>query len=132
MTKHTYTNSDAPKNTGSRTRPARFDLRLDCSTRARTLKVFSETREMLGMPKGYTYADVWQYGLLPAMEHCLWHLRESPSAMKTLVRSLYDTLPKEDWVRARYAALKERLEPKPAAPKAKQADLFQDDFDDDD
>ena len=124
MVKHTYTNNDAPQNTGSRTRPARFNLRLDCSTRARTMKVFSETREMLGMPSHYSFADVWQYGLLAALEHCLWHLRESPTAMKTLVRSLYNNLPKEDWVRSKYAELKSRLETKTAQHKATQGDLF--------
>ena len=138
MTKHTYTNNDAPTNTGSLSRPARLNLRLDCSTRARTHKVFNELREMLGLPKDYSYADIWQYAALLALEHTVWHLKESPMAMKTLVRSLYDRLPKEDWVRARYAALKERFEPKPksngsgGSPCPRQSDLFSADFDDDD
>ena len=126
MQKHQYTNATAPTNTGSLSRPARLNLRLDCSTRARTIKVFDETRKMLGMPKDFSFADVWQYGLLSALEHCLWHLRESPTAMKALVRSLYDNLPKEDWVRNKYAELKNRFEPssRNAAPAAVQPDLF--------
>ena len=111
MTRHRYTDAEAPTNTGSLARPARFNLRLDCSTRARTLRVFSETRDMLGIPKDYSFADIWQDALLPLCEHALWHLRESPTAMKALVRSLYERLPKEDWVRNRYAALKDRFEP---------------------
>ncbi len=125
MRKHTYTQELAPTNTGSLTRPARLNLRLDCSTWARTHKVFNELREMLGLPKEYSYADVWEYAALLALEHTVWHLKESPTAMKALVRSLYERLPKEDWVRNRYAALKERLEPKPrpdATPV--QGDLF--------
>ena len=128
MTKHNYTNADHPTNTGSQSRPARFNLRLTCSDRARTLKVFSETRELLGMPKDYSFADVWSHGLLRLAERAVWHMKESPTAMKDLIKTLYTDLPKEDWVRARYAALKERLEPKPPEPKATQADLFDDDL----
>lgn len=130
MTKHNYTNADHPTNTGSLTRPARLNLRLDCSTWARTHKVFGELREMLGLPKHYSYADVWQYAALLALEHTVWHLKESPTAMKTLVRSLYDRLPKEDWVRSRYAELKARLDPKPKSagsggvPSPRQSTFF--------
>lgn len=115
MTKHRYTNAEAPTNTGSLSRPARFNLRLDCETRARTLKLFSETREMIGLSKENCYADVWQRALLPLCEHALWHLKESPTAMKSLILSLYGNLPKEDWVRNRYAALRARFEPKARA-----------------
>ena len=137
MTKHTYTNNDAPTNTGSRSRPARFNLRLTCSDRARTHKVLSEIRELLGLPKDYCYADVWSAAAMPALEHLVWHMKESPSAMKAMAKSMFANLAPEDWVRARYAALKERLEPKPAAPKITQRDLFASDniagidFDDD-
>ena len=93
-------------------RPARFNLRLDCETRARTVRMFEQTKEMLGYPDDASFADVWE-GCLLALEHALWHLRESPSAVKSLVRSLYRPLPREDWVRNRYAALKARLEPQP-------------------
>ena len=137
MQKHTYTRELAPLNTGSITRPARFNLRLTCSDRARTLKVFSETRELLGMPKDYSFADVWSHGLLRLAERAVWHLKESPTAMKELIKTLYTDLPKEDWVRNRYAALKERLEPKPktegsgGTPTPRQTDLFDTPDDDD-
>jgi hypothetical protein len=113
MTKHRYTKAEAPTNTGSVSRPARLNLRLDCSDRARTHKVLSDIRELLGLPKGYCYADVWAEAALPALEHLCWHLRESPTAMKGVARSMFRPLPAEDYVRNRYAALKARLEPQP-------------------
>ncbi len=119
MTKHTYTEAEAPTNTGSVSRPARLNLRLDCQARARTFKAFIETREMLGLPKDANFADIWEKALLPLCEHALWHLRESPTAVRRLVRSLYSPLPVEDYARNRYKAMKERFEPK---PKAKQGE----------
>ena len=119
MRKHTYTRELAPRNTGSVSRPARFNMRQTCEVHARTSKLFAETRERLGLPKDYTFADVWENALLPLCEHALWHLRESPSAMKGVVRSLFSPLPVEDYVRTRYAALKARLEP----PKPQQERL---------
>ena len=112
MQKHKYTEAEAPTNTGSLTRPARFNLRLDCQARARTLKVFADAKRLLDMPKDKCNADIWQEALLPALEHLCWHLRESPSAMKGVARSMFKPLPIEDYVRNRYAALKERFEPK--------------------
>ena len=113
MRKHVYTESEAPTNTGSLTRPARFNMRQTCQVHARTTRLFTETRERLGLPKDATFADVWERALLPLCEHALWHLRESPTAMKSVVRSLFRPLPREDWVRNRYAELKARLEPRP-------------------
>ena len=119
MRKHTYTRELAPANTGSVTRPARFNMRQTCEVHARTTKLFVETRERLGLPKDATFADVWEEALLPLCEHALWHLRESPTAMKGVIRSLYKPLPAEDYVRNRYAVLKARLEP----PKLRQERL---------
>lgn len=51
--KHTYTNELAPTNTGSLLRPARFNLRLTCQSRARTHKAFQAVRELCGMPKAH-------------------------------------------------------------------------------
>lgn len=135
MQKHNYTNAEAPTNTGSLSRPARFNLRLTCSDRARTHKVLSEIRELLGLPKDYCYADVWSQAALAALEHLVWHMKESPSAMKTMAKSMFANLAPEDWVRNRYAALRARFEPKPratssdgrACPTAPaQGDLFAD------
>lgn len=114
MKKHTYTNAEAPTNTGSLKRPARFNLRLDCETRARTVRMFEQTKEALGYPKDASYADVWEHALLPLCEHALWHLRESPTALKGLVRSLYKPLDPSDYVRNQYKRLKERFEPQRA------------------
>ena len=119
MRKHTYTRELAPTNTGSVTRPARFNMRQTCEVHARTTRLFLETKERLGLPDDYTFADVWEKALLPLCEHALWHLRESPSAMRSMVRSLYRPLPPEDYVRHRYAELKARLEP----PKVTQGML---------
>ena len=112
MRKHVYTDDLAPTNTGSRSRPARLNLRLTCSDRARTHKVLSEIRELLDLPKGWCYADIWSRSALFALEHLVWHLKESPSAMKNLAREMFKPLPTEDYVRNRYAALKERFEPR--------------------
>lgn len=111
MKKHTYTEAEAPTNTGSLSRPARFNLRLDCQTRARTIKLFSETREKLGLPKSATFADVWESAILPLCEHALWHIKESPTAVKSFVKTLYNPLPKEDYVRNRYHQLQLRFDP---------------------
>lgn len=111
MTKHTYNELEAPTNTGSIKRPARFNLRLDCSTRARTIRLFKEAKEAFNFPKDAAFADVWQDKLLLALEHLMWHMRESPTAVKTLAKSMFNPLPTEDYVRNRYAALKSRLEP---------------------
>lgn len=115
MQKHTYTRELAPMNTGSVTRPARFNLRQTVEVHARTHKLFQETREVLGFPKDTDYATVFEEALLPLCEHALWVMRESPSAFGKMIRSLYDPLPKEDWVRNRYAALRARFESKPRA-----------------
>lgn len=111
MRKHTYTRELAPTNTGSMTRPARFNMRQTCEVHARTTKLFVETKKALGIADDKSFADIWEEALLPLCEHALWHLRESPTAMKGMVRSMFKPLPKEDYVRARYAELKARLEP---------------------
>lgn len=112
MRKHTYTEAEAPRNTGSIPRPARFNMRQTCQVHARTTRVFSETRKRLNLPEGSSFADVWEKALLPLCEHALWHLRESPTAMRRMVASMYKPLPPEDYARNRYAALKARFEPK--------------------
>ena len=111
MRKHTYTEAEAPTNTGSLSRPARFNMRQTCQVHARTTRLFIETRERLGLPPDATFADVWERALLPLCEHALWHLRESPTAMKNMVRSLYRPLDPSDHVRNQYKRLKARFEP---------------------
>lgn len=111
MRKHRYTHEDAPTNTGSISRPARFNLRQTVEVHARTHKLFQELRSTLGFPPDTDYATIFEKAALPALEHLLWHLRESPTAMKGMARSMFRPLPEEDHVRNRYAVLKARLEP---------------------
>ncbi len=111
MRKHTYTREAAPTTTGSVSRPARTNLRETCEVHARTLKAFSALREMTGMPKGACLADVWEQKMLPLVEHAIWHLRESPTAVKSFVATLTMPLPREDYVRNQYQRLKERFQP---------------------
>ena len=114
MRKHTYTNELAPMNTGSVTRPARFNMRQTCEVHARTTRAFIETRKAVGLPDDATFADVWERAMLPLCEHALWHLRESPTAVKGFVRSLYRPLDPSDYIRNQYKRLRERFEPKRA------------------
>jgi hypothetical protein len=111
MRKHTYTDAEAPTNTGSVSRPARFNLRLTCSARARTVKVFSAVRELTGMDAGAVFADVWEERILPAVEHILWNAKEAPRGTRNMMLDLFRPLAKEDWVRARYERLKARFDP---------------------
>ncbi len=111
MRKHTYTREAAPTNTGSVSRPARTNLRETCEVHARTLKAFAALREMTGMPEGASLADVWEQKMLPLVEHAIWHLRESPTAVRSFVATLTMPLPREDYARNRYQRLKERFQP---------------------
>lgn len=126
MQKHTYTRELAPLNTGSIPRPARFNLRQTVEVHARTHKFFQELRTVLGFPPDTDYATLFEEAALPALEHILWYMRESPTAMKAMMRSLFDRLPVNDHVRNRYVELRARFEPQAAQRKATQGDLFGD------
>ena len=110
MTRHTYTEAEAPRNTGSVTRPARFNMRLTCSARARTHKAFAAVRELTGMPKDATFADVWEERILPAVEHVLWNAKEAPRGTRMMMLDLFKPLAAEDHVRARYEQLRMRFD----------------------
>lgn len=45
----------------------------------------------------------------------IWHIKESPTAMKDMVKTLFNPLPKEDYVRVRYEQLQMRFNPKKEA-----------------
>ena len=109
--KHTYTEDLAPTNTGSLTRPARFNLRLTCQARARTHAVFSGFRKEFGLPKETNYAALYESKLLPTLEHVLRKLRHGDSATRQFFAKLADPLPKEDYLRAVFMCLKARFEP---------------------
>ena len=110
MQKHTYTRELAPKNTGSLERPARTNLRETVEVHARTLRAFSQIRELTGMPNDASLADIWEYKILLAIEHIIWHAKESPTAVRDFVMSLFKLLPKEDYVRTRYEQYRMRFE----------------------
>lgn len=109
--KHTYTEAEAPDNTGSLSRPARFNLRLTCQARARTHAVFSGFRKEFGLKPSTNYADIYEAKLLPTLEHVLRKLRHGDSATRQFFAKLADPLPKEDYLKAVYMRLKAKFEP---------------------
>lgn len=104
--KHTYTDAEAPTNTGSLNRPARFNLRLDCSARARTLKVFSDAKRHF-YPEGVKggFAEVWEKHFLPLCEHAMWNLHEGKAVDRAVVMSLFGPIEQRDTKRATYQRL---------------------------
>lgn len=118
-TKYRWTDAEAPMNTGSKTRPARLNLRLDCSTRARTHRVLAEIRRLTGMDVRHdrkSYADVWEEKALLALEHIVRKVTEGGRAERRYFMSLFDILPLEDHAREQYKRLKARFE-RPTARK---------------
>lgn len=112
-TKYTWTDDEAPTNTGSVSRPARFILRLGCSARARTHRVFQAIRELTGMDRRKdkkSYADVWEEKALLALEHVCRRIKDGTKAERAYFMSLFDLLPPEDYARAQYERLKARFE----------------------
>lgn len=120
-TKYTWTDDEAPLNTGSLNRPARFNLRMNCSTRARTHRIFKNIREMTGMNKRKdrtSYADVWEEKALLALEHIVRRVKNGSKADRAYFLSLFEKLPPEDYARAQYERLKARFEGKSEKRKA--------------
>ena len=109
--KHTYTDEAFPTNTGSLNRPARFNLRLTCSARARTHKVFGKFRKHLGLPERTNYAAVFETSVLPVLEHVLRKIETGDTATQEFFKSLAKPLPKEDYQLAIYRRLKAKFEP---------------------
>lgn len=104
--KHTYTDELAPMNTGSISRPARFNLRLDCSTRARTIKLFSTAKDMFqNREKNGGFAEVWEQYLLPCLEHVFWHMKECKSIERQLMQNLFRPIEYRDTMRGTYQRL---------------------------
>ena len=105
-TKHTYTEAEAPLNTGSIRRKARFNLRLDCSARARTLKVFSDAKRTFPTSeKGGGFAEVWEKYFLPLCEHAMWNLHEGKAVDRAVVSSLFRPIEPQDTKRATFRRL---------------------------
>ena len=117
-TKYRWTDDEAPANTGSMSRPARLDLRLNCSTRARTHRVLGEIRKLTGMDERKdrkSYADVWEEKALLALEHIVRKVKDGGRAEKRYFMTLFDLLPKEDYAVEQYKRLKARFGKKEAA-----------------
>lgn len=108
--KHTYNDDEAPMNTGSKVRPARFNMRLSCSARARTIAVFSGFRKDYGYEAGTPFADIWEDVVLLVLEHHLRSIRHGDSATKEFFRKQAKPLPKEDHLRELYKRLQAMFE----------------------
>ena len=108
--KHIYTDETFPTNTGSLTRPARFNLRLTCSGRARVHKVFDAFRSRMNLPTDANYAAVFEAVILPTLEHVVWKIDNGDAAVSEFFRSLARPLPKDDHLRAVYLRLKAKFE----------------------
>lgn len=111
MRKHEYTNDSFPTNTGSLERPARFNLRLTCSARARTIKALVELGKEYGVTGG-VLADVWEEVALLILEHHLRNVRSDvvPEGLKALIRAEASRIKPEDRERAIYFRLKKKFE----------------------
>jgi len=109
--KHTYTDDAFPTNTGSLTRPARFNLRLTCQTRARTHAVLSKFRRIFRMKPVANYADVWETKCLPTLEHVIRKVEQGDRATAAFFKTLAEPLPREDHLREVYKRLKAKFEP---------------------
>lgn len=110
MRKHTYTEELAPTNTGSIRRKARFNLRLDCSARARTIKVFSDARKFFPMDcDDNNFAAVWERYFLPLCEHAMWNLHEGKKVDRLVVESLIAPIERPDTKRETFKRLQMTL-----------------------
>ena len=110
-TKHTWTEAEAPTNTGSIRRKARFNLRLDCSARARTLKVFADAKRTFPTrEKGGGFAEIWETYFLPLCEHAMWNLHEGKAVDRAVVHSLFRPIEQRDTKRATYERLQKSFD----------------------
>ena len=111
MTKHTYTTDSFPTNTGSLSRPARFNLRLTCEARARTWKVLSALGSEYGVSAD-CLADVWENVGLLILEHHIRNVRSPavPAALKALIRAEAGRISPQDRERQVYLRLKRKYE----------------------
>lgn len=110
MLKHQYTDKTFPTNTGSLVRPARFNMRLTCSARARLHAVFQALRKEYRMDDGASYADVLEDVGLLILEHHVRALRNGTADVRAYTRAQARPLPKDDHLRAVYMRLKAKFE----------------------
>ena len=110
MLKHEYTDKTFPTNTGSLVRPARFNMRLTCSARARLHAVMQSLRKEYGMGDNASYADVLEDVGLLILEHHVRALRNGTADVRAYTRAQAKPMPKEDHLRSVYMRLKEKFE----------------------
>lgn len=106
MQKHTYREGLAPTNTGSVSRPARFNMRLTCSARARTHAVFQNLRTLYRLGPDASYADVWEEVGILVLEHVVRQIVTGETAIANMFMSLGKPLPQKDHLRHKYEQLK--------------------------
>ena len=97
MQKHTYTEELAPRNTGSVMRPARFNLRLTCQARARTLKALAALRLRRPSDDGSDArerrdhnADTWERVALPLLEALIRDMKREGMLPEEYLRELLE------------------------------------------
>ena len=112
--KYRYAEEDIPKHGKGLKRPARFDLRLTCSDRARHLSVFSAFRKeyFADAKDDVTYARIVAERILPVLEHHIRTLRVGDTATARFIRAQSDPIPPRDHLRSLFKRLKERFEPR--------------------
>ena len=101
MTKHTYTESEAPMNTGSITHPARFNWRMDCQTRGRFWSDVDSTRKIFNLPDDLPTSEVIRRVWLPIVEHVQRNIVWGSALESQYCRSLADALPRSDYLAER-------------------------------
>lgn len=108
--KHTYTEESFPTNTGSLTRPGRFNLRLTCSARGRTHSVLIGLKEEYKLSPKASEADTWEELALLILEHHLRSVRNGDTATREFFRRQARPIPKEDHLLSVFKRLKARFE----------------------
>ena len=110
--KYTYAAGDIPPHSALLKRPARFDLRLTCSDRARLIAVLSEfRREYFKDCDSVTLAEIVAERCLPVLEHHIRTLRVGDTATAAFIRAQSEPIPKRDYLRNIFKRLKARFEP---------------------
>jgi hypothetical protein len=119
--KYRYAEDDVPEHCKGLKRPARFDLRLTCSDRARLLAVLSAFRKeyFADATDDVTYATIVAERVLPVLEHHIRTIRIGDTATARFIRAQAEPIPKRDHLRSIFKRLKERFEPKQKESEAK-------------
>ena len=110
--KYAYAEGDVPAHSATLKRPARFDLRLTCSDRARLIAVLSEfRREYFKDGDSVTFAKIVAERCLPVLEHHIRTQRIGDTATAAFIRAQSEPIPKRDYLRSIYKRLKAKFEP---------------------